>query len=130
MTGYKSKRAAALDEDGMYLVHHTAQEPMQKLWDTPSEKFNNWWNDDYDDSTNPFEVDTFAYWAWAGWQAALAQPVQELTLQEQLNIAYAACDKTHAEWRKADADCDKAHADWYKDKAEINRIEKLMEQTK
>jgi hypothetical protein len=25
MTGYKSKRAAALDEDGMYLVHHTAQ---------------------------------------------------------------------------------------------------------
>jgi hypothetical protein len=27
MTGFKSKRAAALDEDGMYLVHHTAQEP-------------------------------------------------------------------------------------------------------
>ena len=26
MTGFKSKRAAALDEDGMYLVHHTAQE--------------------------------------------------------------------------------------------------------
>jgi len=23
MTGFKSKRAAALDEDGMYLVHHT-----------------------------------------------------------------------------------------------------------
>jgi hypothetical protein len=23
MTGYKSKRDAALDEDGMYLVHHT-----------------------------------------------------------------------------------------------------------
>ena len=23
MTGYKSKRAAALDEEGMYLVHHT-----------------------------------------------------------------------------------------------------------
>ena len=23
MTGYKSKKAAALDEDGMYLVHHT-----------------------------------------------------------------------------------------------------------
>jgi hypothetical protein len=27
MTGYQSKKAAALDEDGMYLVHHTAQEP-------------------------------------------------------------------------------------------------------
>jgi hypothetical protein len=26
MTGFKSKRAAALDEEGMYLVHHTAQE--------------------------------------------------------------------------------------------------------
>ena len=25
MTGYESKKAAALDEDGMYLVHHTAQ---------------------------------------------------------------------------------------------------------
>jgi hypothetical protein len=23
MTGYQSKRAAALDEEGMYLVHHT-----------------------------------------------------------------------------------------------------------
>ena len=29
MTGYKSKKAAALDEEGMYLVHHTqpTQEP-------------------------------------------------------------------------------------------------------
>ena len=77
MTGYKSKKTAALDEDGMYLMHHTAQEPMQKLWDTPSEKFNNWWNSDYDDSTNPYIKDTYAYWAWAGWQAALAQPAQE-----------------------------------------------------
>ena len=25
MTGYQSKKAAALDEDGMYLVHQTAQ---------------------------------------------------------------------------------------------------------
>ena len=30
MTGFKSKRAAALDEDGMYLVHQTAQ-PAQEL---------------------------------------------------------------------------------------------------
>ena len=35
--------------------------------------FNDWWDSDYDDSTNPYEKDTFAYWAWAGWQAALAQ---------------------------------------------------------
>jgi hypothetical protein len=26
MTGFKSKKAAALDEDGMYLVHQTAQQ--------------------------------------------------------------------------------------------------------
>jgi len=63
MTGYKSKRAAAQDK--------------LEQWDTPSEAFNDWWDSDYDDSTNPYEKDTFAYWAWAGWQAALAQPAQE-----------------------------------------------------
>lgn len=31
MTGYKSKKDAALDEEGMYLVHHTAQ-PAQEPW--------------------------------------------------------------------------------------------------
>jgi len=42
-----------------------------------NEAFSNWWDSDYDDSTNPYEKDSFAYWAWAGWQAALAQPEQE-----------------------------------------------------
>jgi hypothetical protein len=63
MTGFKSKRAAAQDK--------------LEQWDMPSEAFNAWWDSDYDDSTNPYEKDTFAYWAWAGWQAALAQPAQE-----------------------------------------------------
>jgi len=63
MTGFKSKKAAALDK--------------LEQWDMPSEAFNNWWDSDYDDSTNPYEKDTFAYWAWAGWKAALAQPEQE-----------------------------------------------------
>ena len=31
MTGYKSKKDAALDEEGMYLVHQTAQ-PAQEPW--------------------------------------------------------------------------------------------------
>jgi len=57
MTGYESKRAAAQD----------------KLEQWGCEAFNNWWDSDYDDSTNPYERDSFAYWAWAGWQAALAQ---------------------------------------------------------
>jgi hypothetical protein len=30
MTGYQSKKAAALDEDGMYLVHHT--QPAKRPW--------------------------------------------------------------------------------------------------
>ena len=35
MTGYESKKKAALDEEGMYLVHHTvhhtAQEPVARV---------------------------------------------------------------------------------------------------
>ena len=61
MTGYQSKRAAA----------------QAKMVQWANEAFNDWWNNDYDDSTNPYEKDTFAYWAWAGWQAALAQPEQD-----------------------------------------------------
>ena len=34
MTGYQSKKAAALDEDGMYLVHQTAQ-PAQRTEQEP-----------------------------------------------------------------------------------------------
>jgi hypothetical protein len=38
--------------------------------DKPSASFNEWWDSEYDDSANPFEQDSAAYWAWAGWQAA------------------------------------------------------------
>ena len=69
-----------------------AQDKLE-TWDTPSEAFNEWWDSDYDDSTNPYEKDTFAYWAWAGWQAALAQPEQAEVLaqavpDETLTIVY------------------------------------------
>jgi hypothetical protein len=39
MTGYQSKKAAALDEDGMYLVHHTqpAQEPVAWMYQSSDE---------------------------------------------------------------------------------------------
>jgi hypothetical protein len=33
MTGFKSKKAAALDEDGMYLVHQTAQPAQEPVED-------------------------------------------------------------------------------------------------
>jgi hypothetical protein len=32
MTGFKSKRAAALDEEGMYLVHHTDWDKANAAW--------------------------------------------------------------------------------------------------
>ena len=43
-------------------------------WDKPSDNFNDWWDGDRRrDSANPFTTDSFAYWAFEGWQAALAQ---------------------------------------------------------
>jgi len=45
-----------------------------KLWDKPTVAFDEWWNGDNDESTNPFRLESGAYWAWAGWKAALAQP--------------------------------------------------------
>ena len=58
-------------------MHQTAQPTKTVQWDTPSEAFNAWWDGEYNDSTNPFTKDSIiAYWAFAGWQAALAQPAQ------------------------------------------------------
>ena len=59
--GFKAKQAMAAD----------------KLWDKPSVAFDEWWNGDNDESTNPYRLESGAYWAWAGWKAALAQPAQE-----------------------------------------------------
>ena len=50
--------------------------------DTPSEAFFDWWGSDYDDSSNPFRKGAMAYWAFAGWQAALAQPAQRQPLTD------------------------------------------------
>jgi hypothetical protein len=59
--GFKAKKAMAAN----------------KLWDKPSVAFDEWWNGDNDESTNPYRLESGAYWAWAGWKAALAQPAQE-----------------------------------------------------
>ena len=42
----------------------------QDRWDDVPQDFRDWWNGDYDDSTNPFRLNSSAYWAWAGWKAA------------------------------------------------------------
>ena len=60
--GFTAKRKMAADK--------------QKLWDKPSVAFDEWWNGDNDESTNPFRLESGAYWAWAGWKAALAQRAQ------------------------------------------------------
>jgi hypothetical protein len=57
----------------------------QRQWDKPSASFNDWWDGDYDDSENPFEKDSAAYWAWAGWQAA-QRPWVGLTPEEVLDL--------------------------------------------
>jgi hypothetical protein len=46
------------------------EQPEQGQWDAIPDAFNEWWNADYDDSTNPFRLNSPAYWAWSGWSAA------------------------------------------------------------
>ena len=60
-------------------------------WDKPSDNFNEWWDGDRRrDTANPFTTDSFAYWAWEGWQAALAQsPWVGLTEDEKFEMAAA-----------------------------------------
>ena len=79
MTGFDSKREAAADK--------------QKLWDKPSVAFDEWWNGDNDESTNPFRLESGAYWAWAGWKAALAQPVQEPVAWKTMEAKYPSLEK-------------------------------------
>jgi hypothetical protein len=45
-------------------------QPEQGQWDAIPDAFNEWWDADYDDSTNPFRLNSPAYWAWSGWSAA------------------------------------------------------------
>ena len=56
-------------------------------WDKPSDNFNAWWDSYRHDGGNPFQTDSFAYWAWAGWKAALAQrPWVKLTDEEIMEM--------------------------------------------
>ena len=59
------------------------QQAKPMAWDKPSASFDEWWDGDRRrDTANPF-TDSFSYWAFEGWQAALAQrPWQGLTDEE------------------------------------------------
>jgi hypothetical protein len=56
---------AAMDD-----LRAAIEQPEQGQWDAIPDAFNEWWNADYDDSTNPFRLNSPAYWAWSGWSAA------------------------------------------------------------
>ena len=61
---------------GVALYWHdteTVAQPEQKQWDAIPDAFNEWWDADYDDTGNPYRKDSPAYWAWAGWSAAIKE---------------------------------------------------------
>ena len=67
------ERSAAIEQAKVAAIkawNTRAAQPQQQAEPVAREGFNNWWDGDYDDSANPFEQDSAAYWAWAGWQAA------------------------------------------------------------
>jgi hypothetical protein len=63
-------------------------QPESVTWDKPSDNFNDWWDGDRRrDNANPFTTDSFAYWGFEGWQAALAQrPWQGLEAEDLAQI--------------------------------------------
>ena len=87
-------RSAKIVSDGRFVTKQAALEqpplPVQEpvAWDKPSDNFNDWWDSDRRrDNANPFTTDSFAFWAFEGWQAALAQrPWVGLTDEEMSDI--------------------------------------------
>ncbi len=59
-----------LKQNAITALKAALEQPEQGQWDAIPDAFNEWWNADYDDSTNPFRLNSPAYWAWAGWSAA------------------------------------------------------------
>ena len=70
----------------LFWIEPREAEPV--AWDKPSASFNEWWDSDRRrDNANPFTTDSFAYWAFEGWQAALAQrPWQGLEAEDLAQI--------------------------------------------
>ena len=60
MTGFKSKKTAALDEDGMYLVHHTKGRVFDKLGNKVNDDDTQVYGDAVDN--NPVHEAMLSYW--------------------------------------------------------------------
>jgi hypothetical protein len=55
-----------------------------------TEEFNKWWDeDDLTTQGNPYTYGTPVYWAWEGWQAALAAPVHPAHISPKQLLALA-----------------------------------------
>jgi len=79
MTGFKSKKAAALDADGMYLVHHTEGRVFDRLGNKIHEE---------DDDTQVYgDALTIAYQSgFFDGKKAAQRPWVDLTEQQQSDI--------------------------------------------
>ena len=96
MTGYESKRAAAqdklVDDDALTIAYQSGYYDGKKAAQPAQNKliqdaFDEWWDSNRKtlSPSNPCMTDSFEYWAWEGWHAALeltstkceVQPAQE-----------------------------------------------------
>ena len=74
-TEEEAQEMVRLKGDGSTVAPLYTAPPQQQAepvaWDKTSASFDEWWDSDRHDNANPFDTDSFAYWAWEGWQAAL-----------------------------------------------------------
>ena len=97
------------DERGVRTVNGIPDDAPQQqaelvAWDKPSASFNEWWDSDRHDNANPFEKDSYAYWAWEGWQAALAQRPWVGLTDEDIKTTWSQlyCDVNHMKFAPED----------------------------
>lgn len=70
-------------------IKSTVQE--KTAWAKVPQEFNDWWNSDYSDESNPFRINSAAYWAWAGWSEAVrlnALAVPDIDYEALIAAAY------------------------------------------
>lgn len=70
----------------------------KSAWAKVPQEFNDWWNGDYSDDSNPFRFNSAAYWAWAGWSEAVRLNAQAVPdTREMFNAGWSAaarfCDR-------------------------------------
>ena len=72
----KRARDALLAAPTAYRAPETIAFIDEALSEQPAQAFNDWWDSGYDPTGNPFRKGSAAYWAWAGWKAAITKGEQ------------------------------------------------------